>query len=164
MELSPKVIQPYGEVLWATIFQGPEQSLLFRSLDPAFEVAPAHCLILGLIRQQNGTVVQRKADLPSHQQIRKQTNASIPVRQWDDKFLLKSAANGSVDSLKIIAGGHKEDMTVAGADTVHFLEQLADDLICQLVIAARRRAIRRNDVQLIQKQNRWRTGPRALEE
>jgi len=55
--LSPKVLQPNGEVFRATIPQGPKQSLLLRSLDPAFKVAPAQCLILGLVRQQNGTVV-----------------------------------------------------------------------------------------------------------
>ena len=63
LKLSPKVLQPNGEVLRATIPQGPEQSLLFRGLNPAFKVAPAQCLILGLFRQQNRTVVQRKADL-----------------------------------------------------------------------------------------------------
>jgi hypothetical protein len=51
LELSPKVIQRNGEVLRATIPQGPEQSLLFCGLDPAFEVTPTECLILGLVRQ-----------------------------------------------------------------------------------------------------------------
>jgi hypothetical protein len=54
LELSPKVLQPNGKVLRATIPQSPEQSLLLRCLDPAFKVAPAQCLILGLVLQQSG--------------------------------------------------------------------------------------------------------------
>jgi hypothetical protein len=136
LKLSPKVPQPNGEVFRTTIPQGSEQSLLFRCLDPTFEVAPAQCLILGLARQKNGTVIQRKSDLLPGQQIRKQTDASLMVRQWNDELFLESAANGCVDSLKVIAGSHKKDMTVVGADAVHLLEQLADDLIRQLIIAA----------------------------
>jgi hypothetical protein len=121
LELSLKVLQSNGEVLRATISHGPEQSLLFGDLDPAFKVAPAQSLILGLVREQNGAVVQRKTDLLPGQQIRKQTDAGLIVRQWDDELFLKPAANRSVDSLNVIAGGNKEDVTVAGADTVHFL-------------------------------------------
>jgi hypothetical protein len=51
LELSPKVLQSNGEVFRATIPQSPEQSLLFCGLDPTFKVAPAQCLILGLVRQ-----------------------------------------------------------------------------------------------------------------
>jgi len=137
---------------------------LFRSLDPTFKVATAQRTILGLVRQKNGAVVQRKTDLLPGQQICKQTDAGLIVRQWNNELFLESAANGSVDSLKVIAGGYKENMTVAGADTVHLLEQLADNLIRQLVIAARRRAIRCNNVQLVQEQDCRRTGPCALEE
>jgi hypothetical protein len=54
-----------------TILQGPEQSLLLRSLDPAFKVAPAQCLILGLVRQQNGAGVQRKTNAISMPYSRK---------------------------------------------------------------------------------------------
>jgi hypothetical protein len=104
LKLSPEVLQPNSEVLRATIPQGPEQSLLLRRLDPAFKVAPAQWLILGLVRQQNCAVVQRKADLLPGQQIRKQTGASLMVRQRNDELLLKPATNGSVDSLNMIAG------------------------------------------------------------
>ena len=69
LELSSKILQPNGEVLRATILQGPEQSLLLRSLDPAFEVAPVQCPILGLVCQQNCSVVQRKAYLLARQQV-----------------------------------------------------------------------------------------------
>jgi hypothetical protein len=100
LELSPKVLQPNGEVLRATISHGPEQSLLFRSLDPTFQVTPTQCLILGLVRQQSGAVVQRKTDLLPDQQIRKQTDASLMVRQRNDQLLLKPAADRSIDSLK----------------------------------------------------------------
>jgi hypothetical protein len=100
LELSLKVLQRNDKVLRATIPQSPDESLLLRSLDPAFKVAPAQCLILGFVRQQNGAVVQRKTDLLPGQQIRKQTDASIPVRQWNDKSFLKPAANRSIDSLK----------------------------------------------------------------
>jgi len=54
LELSPKVLQCNGKGLRGTIPQSPEQSLLLRSLDPAFKVAPVQCLILGLVRQQSG--------------------------------------------------------------------------------------------------------------
>ena len=99
LELSPKVLQPNGEVLRSTIPQGPEQSLLLRRLNPAFKVAPTQCLILGLVRQQNGAVVQRKTDLLPGQQIRKQTDASLIGRQWNDELFLESAADRSIDSL-----------------------------------------------------------------
>ena len=41
LKLFPKVLQPNSEVLRATIPQSPKQSLLLRSLDPAFKVATA---------------------------------------------------------------------------------------------------------------------------
>jgi hypothetical protein len=49
---------------------------------------------------ENGTVVQRKTDLLPGQQIRKQIDAGLIVRQWNDELLLKPAADGSIDSLK----------------------------------------------------------------
>jgi hypothetical protein len=116
-----------------------------------------------LVRQQNGTFVQRKTDLLPGQQIRKQTDASLMARQRNDEFFLKSAANGSVDPLKVIAGSHEADMIVAGANAVHLLEQLADYLIRQLVVSARNCTVRRDNVQLVQKQDCRRARPRALE-